>query len=181
MSAVIIGAAIGGLTSFAFAVISEAVECLGEENREDWFRATDWLQIGISTAIGAAEGALLVAAPSYSILICALSSGIDTAIYEAIDGSNIGTIVTKSLFSAFLGAAAGADSSDFIKTRNSLIDMLDAAKKSKSMNIRPKFRKEVKKRFKKVGNKLWKSKLKGLVDDFIYEFLEFISHGWMEL
>jgi hypothetical protein len=31
------------------------------------------------------------------------------------------------------------------------------------------------------GNILWKSKLKGLVDDFIYEFLEFISHGWMEL
>lgn len=141
----------------------------------------DWLQIGISTAIGAAEGALLVAAPSYSILICALSSGIDTAIYEAIDGSNIGTIVTKSLFSAFLGAASGADSFDFIKTRNSLIDMLDAAKTSKSMNIRPKFRKAGKKTYEKIRNKLLKSKLKGLLDDLIYELLNFITDGWTEL
>ena len=80
-----------------------------------------------------------------------------------------------------IGAAAGADSSDFIKTRNSLIDMLDAAKTSKSMNIRPKFRKAGKKTYEKIIDKLLKSKLKGLLDDLIYELLNFITDGWTEL
>ena len=123
----------------------------------------------------------MVLYPQASLLICALSSGIDTAIYEIINGSDIGTIAINSLFSAFLGAASGADSSDFTKAQKNLIDMFDAKKTSKSIDVRPKIRKEADKTYQKNRKKLKKSSFRGLIDDFIYEFLKFISHGWTEL
>lgn len=80
-----------------------------------------------------------------------------------------------------IGAAAGADSSDFIKTRNSLIEMFDAKNISKSTKIRPKLRKIGEKTYRKIRNRLRRSTLRSLVDDFIYEFLNFITDGWTDL
>ena len=175
LSAVIIGALIGGATSFAFALGAELIH-------ENWnLDPEDWWQIGVSTVIGAVEGALLILYPGSSMIILASASALDTAIYEAIDGSDFGTIAIKSLFSFILGAAAGADSSDFIKTRNSLIEMFDAKNISKSTKIRPKLRKIGEKTYRKIRNRLRRSTLRSLVDDFIYEFLNFITDGWTDL
>ena len=141
-SAVIIGAIIGGLTSFAFSLTTELIHEKGDLSAEDWW------QVAASTIIGAAEGALLIIAPGASMLICSLSSAIDTAIYEAIDGSSIQKILINSAISAFFGAAAGANSRDFIKSKELLLQVLDA-KRIMNSNVRPLIIKEAKKHIPK--------------------------------
>ena len=167
-SAVIIGAIIGGFTSFAFSFTTELIHEKGDLSAEDWW------QVAASTIIGAAEGALLIIAPGASMLICSLSSAIDTAIYEAIDGSSIQKILINSAISAFFGAAAGANSRDFIKSKELLLQVLDA-KRIMNSNVRPLVIKEAKKTYTKAKKRVLKSTFLGLIDDATYGALEYIA------
>ena len=117
------------------------------------------------------------------MLICALSGAIDTAIYEWLDGSSWDTILINSTISAFLGAAAGADSFDFVRTKKLLLQAVDA-KKAITKGIHPSVKKTLtlaNKNIAKARKQVVKSSLISLSDDAAYGFLNFISSEYMSL
>jgi hypothetical protein len=110
------------------------------------------------------------------MLICASSSALDALINGIIDGSSIGTIIINTAFSAFLGAAIGADSSDFIKTSKKLEELFTAAGEVLGSSVRPLAKKIAKKTIKKALKYIAKSTLLSSIDDVLYGFLEYLWH-----
>ncbi len=157
---VIIGAAVGATVSLVSAIISEIIE--GEI---EW---KDIGQIAISTAIGAAEGALIAVAPGASVAISAIGSALETAINDSIDGKDLKTIAVNSAISAAIGAAGGAGSSSFIKGGKLINEAASAMGNVIGKGIHPAVRKSAEKIVNKATKYIVKSAVNSFTEDIVY-------------
>lgn len=115
LSAIIIGAVVGGAISSDISLYSEAKEAGGISN----MTATDWTSVGISTVVGAASGAVaatgLGAAVQAGITagICGLGNALDQGVNKAFNNIDPWTVIGDASIGALASVAGGAVGNKF--------------------------------------------------------------------
>ena len=105
-----VGAPIGRPYDFKLSYYGLIVEQAINPNDE-----FDWGDVFISTAIGAAEGALTAMCPGAGVFISSAASATETLIDGIRDGDSVSEIATNTLISTVVGAAGGSGGNSFLK------------------------------------------------------------------
>ena len=162
---VLVGAIVGGLTSFISAVVDEATD--NEDKNKFEFR--DWMSIVASTIIGAAEGAAIAICPAAGAAIGAAAGAADAVITGLIDGDSAKEIIIDTAISGGLGAVTGAGGGSFRKG-GKLIN--EAGSTIMQKNVRPLAKKAGKKLRKKAFKYIARAGAKDMAESLAYWGIE---------
>lgn len=166
---VIVGAVVGGAISFVSTLVSELVNNKGEIDTDSWKK------IGVSTALGVAEGALVALCPAAAIAISAASSVTETAIHGVIDGDSVGKIVRDSLISGAIGAVAGSGGTEFVKGGKLMNQAAHSLGNAVRKGVHPVVKKAAKKTVKKAIKTIGREFASGQIEDLLYEQITFLT------
>ena len=166
---IVIGAAIGGITSFVSGVVAEALDPEGD------FSWKSWVRIGCSTILGTVEGALIAACPAAAMGISAGMSVADTVVCGLIDNDSAGEIIVNSVVAGGFGAVTGAGGGDFVYG-DELLNTAASIGKKIPKGVHP----IIKKTATKATQKAYKKAIKQVTKSYLASQFESFAYGGME-
>jgi hypothetical protein len=169
---VVVGAFVGGVINLVSAVVSEVIE-------GDW-ELKDIGQILISTAFGAAEGALTAICPSVSSLISFTTNALDSYICDRMDGVSVDRACVNAFFSGAIGAVGGAGGGDFSKGYSLMNDAFAARKSFRKGGLHPNVTKAAKNSFKKANKHVRKTYISGQLESLAYGGMNELAHQYVQ-
>ena len=184
---VLAGALIGGLVNLVTSAASETINYFSAEKSDRLSMGQIAAIVGVSTAIGAAEGAAIAAVPSAAIPISAAAGAAEAAITSLISRNEKTSgkdILTDTIIAGALGAAAGGGGSDFVKGGKVLnearIGSITKATKGVSMKAKKTARHAIRKAKKYVAKSWMCSQLESFAYAGMNKFSTWFTEKWID-